>query len=420
MKKKDLKNVIIIFGMSILAFFACNEKNDVISESASGRTDFLISTEFSDSAEACGVMESFRIRKYDTLYIESSVNEKNRKNFRLFLGYFNDYETAARKGLQLVFDSTLSDFDVFSNGEIQNNYLRNFYFVGKYLDRPALVKYDLVKKKKTLIWSPWGRKIITFLQSDDLVNSYFITVYRIGNKVSFPFMTKVKIYHFNREDEAVNDIEFLGKNQRIQAEWTARDTFRVMLTSLDSIYTSIVYRKTFKYLSNGTRVFSDSLKFNLLRDGYPSFPRKEAELTSPNRQYKIVSMSDTTGVNYQLFNLTSASFIALDSLAGRIAEVKWDELNKRVYIVTFPDDSVTDTSLLYGFDIARNEKILNVERPGNVTLSFFGPALFYDYGKGDKKSIRIYDVNNRRDYSEIKVKGGCGINSINMVEDTGK
>lgn len=396
----------------LIVFFSCSGKDKRPVIKLKKERPVFIALEFQDSLKA----EAFAIKlngySFDTVFVKGfKVNGNKEKEYRLLAGTFPNIRSAGEKALEMMSDSAIDDFELFRDSIIEKGNFQNFFFIGTYLDRPGLYRYNILKKKYSLVWSPWGKKIITFEQSEDKTNSFFITIFRSGNRGSFPYVTDTRIYHFNKEEESVNPVEYIGKCQRLQADWISRDTFRVILTYIDSVNTSFVYKKTLKYLSNGIRVFNDSLKFNLLKDGYPAFPKRITKNTSETKKYFLEIKSDSS---ISINEREEAKKNQITGIKGKIVNSLWNEDKGILILTTLVKTEKNMKTFIYGIDLGKHNIIFEDEILGIANTRFYGNYLFYDYTVKDRKIIKIFDIKKLTDYAEIKIKGDCGIKNIKL------
>ncbi|NLT49838.1 MAG: hypothetical protein GXX85_02845 [Ignavibacteria bacterium] len=403
---------LIFFALILIIYFSCSEKDKRPVIKLKKEKPVYIAIKFQDSLKAETFASKLDGYSFDTVFVKGLCENGNqKKEYRLLAGTFANIRSAGEKAMEMMSDSAIKDFELFRDSIIEKGNFQNFFFIGTHLDRPGLYRYNILKKKYSLVWSPWGKKIITFEQSEDKTNSFFITIFRSGNRGSFPYVTDARIYHFNKEEETINSVEYIGKCQRLQADWISRDTFRVILTYIDSVNTSFVYKKTIKYLSNGIRVFNDSLKFNLLTDGYPSFPKKGFKYSSEKKKYFMELKSDSS---INIVEREESKKNEIVGIKGKIVNSLWNEEKGILILTTLEKTEKNIKSFIYGIDLEKYNIIFEDEIFGITNTRFYGNCLFYDYILIDRKIIKVFDIKNLNEYAEIKIKGNCGIKNIKL------
>ena len=251
-----------------------------------------------EKKEADSVLALLKTAITDSLYL---INDDDL--YTINIGSFETSLNAGEKAFQLFSDSLVKKYSIYygDSAKVYDEF-RYIPFLGEDLKRPALYKYDIVRKKKWLVWSKWGRKIINFTYPKNFSPAYFLTALSYGRKSGFPYIMDVCVYKYNVVDNSVKRIEKLGTGLQVFSNYNSSWNYEVYFNILDSVNTSSIIQIKNEYNSNGLKENSEEKHFHILDEGYPVPPSELPQLVSPKKNYYLKAEGVEQSISYFLNN----------------------------------------------------------------------------------------------------------------------
>ncbi len=372
--------------------------------------------EFKTQEEAVKQKPILESKLNSTLRIEKTVKNKYQLLFSDFVSSFEAGETA----FDLYSNSLIQDYRIVHKGKPVEDNFTNVLFVANYLGRPSVYSFNLLTKQSSVEWSRWGRKVIALNHSIDNQSAFITTMLGYGRQSRFPYIHEARIYFLNRVNDQADELAELGDGVQLYTYWESSDTFKVNFSMLNSVNSKIVIQNIYPFDINGKSGLIQKRKFDLLKEGFPSVPRRNPVELSPNKEFQFRNVRSDGESNIYLKNLKQRSEELVVTTKRNINDARWSEDGNYLFIIT--DNLIADskgvkaekTGELIIID-AINMKIVRIFsgfRFENVLVH--GKLLFFDERLKDIAQIAIYDYTRDKLLNTISIYGGCGINNLPM------
>ncbi|MBI5729636.1 MAG: hypothetical protein HY963_00725 [Ignavibacteriales bacterium] len=372
--------------------------------------------EFKTQEEAVKLKPILESKLNSTLRIEKTVKNKYQLLFSDFVSSFEAGETA----FDLYSNSLIQDYRIVHKGKPVVDNFTNVLFVANYMGRPSVYSFNLLTKQSSVEWSRWGRKVISLNHSIDNQSAFITTMLGYGRQSRFPYIHEARIYFLNRVNDQADELAELGDGVQLYTYWESSDTFKVNFSTLDSVNSKVVIQNIYPFDINGKSGLIQKRKFDLLKEGFPSVPRRNPVELSPNKEFQFRNVRSDGESNIYLKNLKQRSEELVVTTKRNINDARWSEDGNYLFIIT--DNQSVDskgvkaekTGELFIID-AINMKIVRIFsgfRFENVLVH--GKLLFFDERLKDIAQIAVYDYTRDKLLNTISLYGGCGINNLPM------
>ncbi len=413
MKKFKFPFLLISFCL-ILFFTSCSNENSNLRVTQSKKEFSLLLHNLDTKSSADSLLNELKGSISDSIYIISQTGIDQDSIFQIRAGKYETALEAGYSGFSYVMDSLIIDYSVLKNNSVKKDIVRNFYFVAKYLNRPSLFKFNLINKKIELVWSSWGKKIISLNYTSELNPAFFVTALSYGKKTGFPFVRRANLYMFDRYKNQIKLIRSMGDGVQISTSWDSETLFKVILTKFDLKNSSKLYEITSLYDMNGKVISEKNYTFNLKEGDYPENLRRSYNTRSSDGMLKIefARLKDSTIIDLREFK--TGKITRLMSTQNQIDRIEWAPDDSFIFIrsVLTEQQNSPDTYELYSIDMI-SKKIKNVIKSfGVVNFKILGRLLVYEKGLGENSSLIFFDYKHGKQYYAISAAGGCGIYNI--------
>lgn len=407
--RKDIIIFILLAGLG----FGCGKKETEENGGSSGVP--VYSAEIGNATDSAGAMiikDNLSLHTKDSVYLFDAG-----KTISVRIGKFLSPFDAGYAAFNLLMDSVITGYKIFRGKEEVNDTYSEVVVVGKYLnDRPALYSFDLKTKKYKLLWSKWGKKIVSFINTPDASGAYFITVLSIVGKGTFPSVRDARLFFLDREDNSVRQLEKFGKGAQIFSDLKRDSIFEFSFSNIDTVSPSIINQRIVKYDLRGEKLGERASKFDLFTDGFPLPPPTLLKLKSP---------ADNNGVEFGDLEGSTGIFIRdkdgrrhyITTTDDSVKYFDWTRDGNFLFIITEPSDTVGmgEGQLINAVFIinATEKKLVNVFVGEWITyFALHGRFLLFDEGFDENATIIFYDYLNNTIYHKLKIPGGCGVKNI--------
>ncbi|MCF8240417.1 MAG: hypothetical protein K9J16_03455 [Melioribacteraceae bacterium] len=383
------------------------------------KEDFKILAYTSDN-ENDASKELQRLKRLTGDSVTINYSNKNKKHL-VYIGYFENSFEAGKRGFDLFLDSLITEYKIYKNDSLVFDEFSNFNFIGKDRNRPAIYNYNLITKKAEVLWSRWGRKIISANFTEDRNNMLFVTALLYDIEGGFPLIRNVRIYRFDRLRNTVRRIDKLGKANQIYTLWENKRELKVYFNFLDSVSTSTVVQQIHKYDIDSGKTGMEEKIFELVTQGFPPPPVKSIDFIAPDSSYNFgVKQSGDSLLYYLLADYEKIQTPFYKS-QGSLINLKWSRDSKYL-VFTEKIDIVNDTNKHFNkrlviVDVPDREVIRIFEKDGILNFDIHGDLLLFDAGYNENAKIIVYNYIKDSVYSEIKIEGGCGLYNIPSAEN---
>ncbi len=292
-------------------------------------------------------------------------------------------------------------------------------------EKPGLYKYDFQSKKVKKFWSSPNERVVQLSFSENRKAAFFLTARNYGKRGVFPFITRVKLYNINLDSNSVALITTLGNGMQVFTEWLDNNNFKVALNTVDIKVSDFINQHTYIFNAFGKELLNEKKIYNLIKEGYPSLPKKDLNLKSEEleAELKTVVKDDENLFYLKKENDETPKLILKDE--KKIRAVSWQDADNLLILSTADVTPANKTlynqspktSSLYIYSLKKNKIINKWDGGGYKNFFLLNDALIFDNGFKYNSSIIIYDLNNGGKVDSIKVSGGCGLESIPEIPD---
>ncbi len=352
--------------------------------------------------------------KYRLNYnLQDSITIKNLSNNRYIIlyGRYNSSFAAGERAFNLFMNSLINNYKIFHNNEFINDLFANVLFIANYLGRPSIYNFNLVSKQITLLWSRWGRKVLSLIYSKDKNAAFFLTAQSYKMQSAFPFIKDIKLFHYDALKKGVNEIYSFGDGIQIYSYWDIDDTLKVNITNPDSMKPEILVQKIYSFNYSGELLNIKQRSFQLINDGFPKPPKLKPNVVSPKGRFQIRNVKENKKKYIYLRDVIKNSQILLAEYEGNLKNITWTDDEKYCMIIISNFSAKNMSKLL----IINNEK-MNIENnfygPLTQNLLVHGNFLFFEEQNNGLKQIAIYEFKKKSIYHRIKFDDGCGLNNL--------
>ncbi|MBM4170547.1 MAG: hypothetical protein FJ214_01590 [Ignavibacteria bacterium] len=348
------------------------------------------------------------------LWRDMKIVNVETKKFLLLYHSFNSSFEAGKKAFELYSKSTIYNYKIFKEKEYVRDDFANTFFVAKYQGRASVYNYNLISKKTSLVWSRWGRKVITLNHAPNYNSAFFTTALGYGRKGSFPYVRDARVYFYDFKKELFSELDELDSGIQIYTYWEGSDTFKVNITKPDSIKSDILRQEIYSYNTDGERIGKKERSFNIIVDGFPKPPTIIPRNISSTKKYLLREVKDEKKYFINLKNLKSNSEIMLLENDSNLINSYWSSDDKYLFLFTNKNKKVNA-------DIDKELYIINTESTEIIKkftsikypqLIINGNFIFFTEYSGRDSKIIIYDFYLNNIFDQILMSGGCGISQL--------
>ncbi len=370
--------------------------------------------EFKTQEEAVKLKPILESKINSTLRIEKTVKNKYQLLFSNFVSSFEAGESA----FDLYSNSLIQDYKIVRNGKPVEDVFTNVLFVAKYLGRPSVYSFNLLTKQSSVEWSRWGRKVISLNHSIDNQSAFITTVLSYGRQSGFPYIHEARIYFLNRINDQADELAELGNGVQLYTYWESSDTFKVNYSMLDTVNSKIVIQNIYPFDIDGKSGLIQKRKFDLLKHGFPSVPRRDPVELSPSKEFQFRNVRSDGESNIYLRNLKQRSEELVVTTKRNINDARWSEDGNYLFIIT--DNQSVDSK---GVKAEKTGELIIIDALRMKIIRIFsgfhfenvlvhGKLLFFDERLKDIAQIAVYDYTRDKLLNTISIYGGCGINNL--------
>lgn len=340
------------------------------------------------------------------------------KQWSVFTGRFGSSYQAGKYAFRLFNDSLLNDYSItYRRNKVYDNYT-NMLFVGSDSGRPAIYNFNMVSKKYEMLWSRWGRKVVTLNHTMDLSKAFITTALGLGWRGSLPYILDASVYYFDGAENEASKIADLGKGVGLYTYWDTPDTFKINFSYLDTVKTSVVYQRIISFDKSGRELGEKHREFDILKDGFPLPPSPRPKSYSPNGQFHIKAMNKGSDYIYMFENSADRSSARFALTGKNIYDIKWTDDSRFAFVVTEnslphnPKRNDEPTGEFYVVSSIQKAaiKVFIGSRYKNFLVE--GDMLILDERNADDSHIVFYDFVKNRIYHTLRVPGGCGLYNV--------
>jgi hypothetical protein len=373
-----------------------------------------------------GEFTSLNNAKSYVLQLDKKILARGRilkANDRLYKVLLVKYQSSFEAGMEafrFYRDSLIRSYSIYKNQKETVDDFRNLLFVANYDGRPSVYSFDLLKKGVKVIWSRWGSKVISFNTSFDRSSAFITSALSYGKRRGLPYILDVHLFFLNRAADYTEEVGDLGDGTQLYTYWEMKDTFKVNITSIDTVNSGTVSQEIYSFSSGGKPGKVTSRNFDLLKEGFPYPPKRNPALLSPGKRYQARQVVSVRNNYIYLKDLEEKSEVLISSSKRKIYDARWSDDGNYLFIVTENSLPVRimkksePTGELIVVDARQMKQVITFSsfRFGNLLVQ--GNFLFFDERLNDLSRIGVYDFEQNKFYYTISIPGGCGLFNLPM------
>lgn len=289
----------------------------------------------------------------------------------------------------------------------------SFYFVGINESNSSIYKYNIEKKRASVLWYKRNQRVIDLAVDDDFKTAFFVAAQRYGMAGSFPFIDNAKLYRIDPETREVTMLKELGNLVQLYSFWSEEGNYNLIINSFDPKVNTYIIQNTLLYNKFGRLLSDHSETSDLLISGYPTFKLKELKTTAYNNRYRIYTLSDSIFIR----NLISKEKIFIKETNHRLNDVEWISDKSLLVFSTIKsgnDESVKkdDQASLNIYDTSQKKIVKSISGSSLYRFTITSEFLIFDEGFERNSRIKILDLKKLKYFDTINIKGGCGLRNV--------
>ncbi len=365
-------------------------------------------------------VEEFRLSLNPVLWDEIRIEKIYDRNYKLYYGKYSSSFEAGKVAYNLYSNSVITKYKITRDGKPMLDKYANVLFVSRYLDRPSVFNFNLITKQIEVEWSDYGKKVVALNHSDDHNSVFITTANRYGIHSGIRYIYDARVFLLKREEEQNNEIAVIGKGVQLYTLWENRDTFKVNITSIDTVDSRKIVQKIFPFDLKGKLGEIRKRSFDLIRDGFPAPPKRFPTEISPNNRFRFREVSSQGESYIYLRDFNDKSEQLTVSTNRKIRDGRWSDDGNYLYIITEPDKIVSQkqkaepTGELFIIDAVGKKLVRTFSGFRYENLLVHGKLLLFDERSDQIAQIKVYDCKHDKILHTISMFGGCGINNLPM------
>jgi len=288
----------------------------------------------------------------------------------------------------------------------------HFLFVGMYFGKPGVFKYNIQEQKYEPVFAVQKESVISLNYSRDLISIFFLTTGKSGTRGGLPFVNRIKLYHVNPENQAVEMIKDFGNGSQLLAQWNNDGNYEVIITSIDETVSSYFNVDKKVYNTFGRLIDEKTDTYDIINDGYPSLIPNRSPTVSPSGKYGITVVEDSVFLKTAREEISQ--FITITDY--QINKISWSSDEEYLFFSTFIQNDGTSSlkkqSELLVYSINGDSLVSKWEGAGVKNYIVFSNLLMFDDGLNYQSHINIYNYRQNELIETIRIRSGCGLANI--------
>ncbi|MEW5843321.1 MAG: hypothetical protein AB1775_08665 [Bacteroidota bacterium] len=364
--------------------------------------------------------KDFRIKLNRNIADSSRIEKFSDELYKVLLGKYKSSFGAAKNAYRLNSNGLIHTYSIMKGRHETLDEFRNVLFVARYLGRPSVFSVDIFSKQTELIWSSQNERVISMNTSGDRSIAFVTTATSYGVRSNLPYVHGVSVYQLQREASVMNKLKDIGDCAQLYTYWENSDTFKVNVTSIDTIDSRKIYQNVFPFDLSGKLNKVSERKFNLVTDGFPLPPNREPEYISPNNRFQFRTIATDSEYDCYIKDVQERSDVLVASSKRKVLDARWSDDGDYLFIIT--ENSVLPGSPkktqpsgeLIVINAVQKKLIadFNSFRYGNMLVQ--GNFLIFDERLNDLSRINIFDFVRNKIYYTLVIPGGCGLVNLPM------
>ena len=409
-----LKHIIkFLLVLTFILFISCTE-----SEKKNGNNKQKSYSIFLGEFKNQDEVEKYRLSLNSILWNELRIEKIYDRNYKLFYGKYPSSFEAGQAAFDFYSNLLIKKYTITRNGKPTLDEYANILFVARYLDKPSVFNFNLLTNQTEVIWSEYGKKVVSLNPSADHNSIFITTANRYGIHSGLRYIYDARVFLMKREEEQIGEAVNIGSGVQLYTFWENKDTFKVNLTFVDSVDSRVVVQKVFPFDLKGISGEVKKRSFDLIRDGFPAPPRRFPIEISPNKRFRFREVTSQGESYIYLRDFNEKSEQLTVSTKRGIKDGRWSNDGNYLYIITEPDtvgSMKPKTELsgeLYVIDAVKKKliRIFTGFRYENILVH--GKLLFFDERSNKISQIKVYDCKHDKVLHTISMYGGCGLNNL--------
>jgi len=364
--------------------------------------------------------KSYRLQLDKKIAEQGRIQKVNDRLYRVMLVKYRTSFEAGKDAYRFYRDSLIESYSIFRNGKETVDEFRNILFTANYDGRPSVYSFDLLTKRMKVFWSRWGNEVISLNNSKDRRGAFITSALSFGKRGGLSYILDVHVYYLNRDADYTEEVGDLGDGTQLYTYWEKEDTFKVNITTIDSINSRTIRQEIYPFSSFGKAEKTRVRNFDLLKEGFPSSPKRNPVLISPNNRFQLRQV--ISGINNYLYlkDVPEKSEELISSSKRKISDARWSDDGNYLFVITEnkitarPSKKTEPTGELIVIDAKQKKRVMTFGGFRFANLLVQGNFLFFDKRLNEISQIGIYDFELNKFYHTISIPGGCGLFNMPM------
>ncbi len=407
------KKILFFVPVVLFLFTACKESGD--GTPASDQNFYYINIgEF----PTLNAVKNYRTGLSKEINDHANIQKISDHAYRLLVGKYGTSFQAGKEAYNYFSKNLIRDYSILKAGKNVLDEFRNILFVADFQGRPSVYQFDLLSKKSVIIWSRWGSKVASLNTTEDRKTAFITSVLSLGKRGGLPYLLDARIFLLNREKNEYYEKYQFGDGMQLYTYWENPDTFKVNLTSIDTVNSRIVYQKIFPFDRNGKAGSAVTREFDLVKNGFPLPPGRTPLYFSPNSRFQFRQTAFNNEYDIYLKDIQEKSEVLVATSSRKLADARWSEDGNYLFIVT--------VNVQTGIGKKKNEpsgELIVIDAQQKKQVNVFsgyryknilphGNLLLFDERSNTSSKINILDFKRNEIIYTVTMPGGCGLNDL--------
>jgi len=272
--------------------------------------------------------------------------------------------------------------------ELTENELLFRALVGK---KYGVFKYSLSDSSVHLVWNDYFRDVLSVSPSKDHSSYFIISALTYGNNGALPFITNVRLHLYSANSGKIKTIQNFGDVVQIHTMWQG-EIFYITTNRSNSKSGTIIEQTISLYDNEGMFLKNDKKSYDIIKEGYPSFPDKKINANSPDGNFSIrVVEGSEPGV--VLTNRREKSEALLFDTKASLRSIEWS--NNSGYVSLIVENTTTKKWQLKMFNTESKKEINSFASEYPIAQRNMGKIIAYQKGQ----AIEFYNFLDKKGYS---------------------
>lgn len=255
----------------------------------------------------------------------------------------------------------------------------------------GVFKYSLSDSSVHLVWNDYFRDVLSVSPSKNHSSYFIISALEYGNNGALPFITNVRLHLYLANTGKIKTIQNFGDVVQIHTMWQG-EIYYITANRSNSKSGTIVEQTISLYDNEGMFLKNEKKSYDILKDGYPSFPDKKINANSPDGNFSIrVVEGSAPGV--VLTNRGEKNETLLFETKASLRSIEWS--NNSGYVSLIVENTTTKKWQIKMYNTESKKEINSFTSSSPISQRNMGKIIAYQKGQ----AIEFYNFFDKKGYS---------------------